>query len=99
MKEFNRVAVGIWVLFSGLLLAASLSVSADSGATALVKRTSERMISALESQRSSINRNPSKIYGLVDQIVVPHFDFEKITKTAVGKHWDDATPAQREGAD
>lgn len=95
MKGLNRVVVGIWVLFAGSLLAVSLPVSADSGATALVKRTSERMISALENQRSSIKHNPSKIYGLVDQIVVPHFDFEKITKTAVGKHWDDATPAQR----
>jgi phospholipid transport system substrate-binding protein len=95
MNGFNRVsAVTVWFLLSMSALAAG-TAWADSGATAMVKRTSERMLSALESQRSAIERNPSKIYGLVDNILVPHFDFEKITKAAVGKHWSKATPAQQ----
>jgi phospholipid transport system substrate-binding protein len=95
MKALNPVTAAIWTLVAGFLLAGSLPVSADSGATALVKRTSERMISAMESQRSALKSNPAKIYGLVDRIVVPHFDFNKITKAAVGKHWSKATPAQQ----
>jgi phospholipid transport system substrate-binding protein len=95
MRGFNRAAAILWVVIAGGLLTGSMSVAADSGATALVKRTSERMISALESQRSAIERNPSKINALVDRIVVPQFDFNKITKAAVGKHWNKATPAQQ----
>jgi phospholipid transport system substrate-binding protein len=94
MNGDNRLAVRVWFLISMLFLTAG-TVWADSGATAMVKRTSERMLSALESQRSTIDRNPGKIYGLVDQILVPHFDFEKITRAAVGKHWSKATPAQQ----
>jgi phospholipid transport system substrate-binding protein len=95
MKGFKRIAASLWVLAAGCLLAGSLSVNADSGASAMVKRTSERMLSALEGQRSAIQRDPRKIYGLVDQILVPNFDFEKITKIAVGKHWSKASPAQK----
>lgn len=96
MKGFNRAATAIWVFAAGLLLVGSMAASADTGASALVKRTSERMLSALESQRSTIERDPSKIYGLVDQILVPNFDFNKITKAAVGKHWSKATPQQQQ---
>jgi len=95
MKGYNRIAVGLWVFFVGFLFFGSLSVAADSGASAVVKRTSERMLSALESQRSAIRSNPAKIYGLVDKILVPKFDFNMITKAAVGKHWGKATPAQK----
>lgn len=95
MKGLNRAATVISVLVLGSLLVGSLSASADSGATELVKRTSERMISALESRRSAIKSNPAMIYGLVGKIAVPHFDFAKITKAAVGKHWNDASPAQQ----
>lgn len=95
MKKFNPVTAGLWVLVAGFLLAGSLSVSADSGASAMVKSTSERMLSALKSQRSAIESNPAKIYGLVDKILVPKFDFNMITKAAVGKHWSKATPAQQ----
>jgi phospholipid transport system substrate-binding protein len=95
MKGFNRVTAGLRVLVAGFALAGSLSVLADSGASAMVKSTSERMLSALDSQRSTIKSNPAKIYGLVDQILVPKFDFEMITKAAVGKHWSKATPAQQ----
>jgi phospholipid transport system substrate-binding protein len=95
MKGLNRITVGLRVLIVGILLVGSLPASAASGASAMVKSTSERMLSALKSQRSAIQSNPAKIYGLVDRIVVPKFDFELITKAAVGKHWNSATPAQR----
>jgi phospholipid transport system substrate-binding protein len=96
MKGYNRIAAGLWVFFAGLLLSGSLSVAADSGASSTVKSTSERMLSALESQRSAIRSNPTRIYGLVDRILIPKFDFDLITKAAVGKgNWSKATPAQR----
>ena len=95
MREFNRLSAVLWVFLAGFLLIGSLSVSADIGASAMVKNTSERMLSALESHRSSIESNPAKIYGLVDQILVPRFDFKMITKAAVGKHWSKATAAQQ----
>ncbi len=64
-------------------------------ATALVKRTAERMLSTLEARRAEVNRNPAIIYGMIDDILAPHFDFEKITQGALGQYWRQASPAQQ----
>lgn len=77
-------------------LAAGPAAAAEDLASALVRDTSERMLATLREQRARIDSNPSLIYGLVEEIVVPQFDFERITQTAVGQHWRDATPQQRQ---
>ena len=86
-----------------LLLVAVLSLvgvptafAAQEDATAMVKRTAEKMLSTLEARRAEVNRNPALIYGMIDDILAPHFDFQKITQGALGQHWRDATPAQQQ---
>ncbi len=69
--------------------------AAQDEATELVKRTSERMLSTLQARRAEVDRNPSLIYGMVDGIVAPHFDFERITQGAVGQYWRQASPSQQ----
>jgi phospholipid transport system substrate-binding protein len=69
--------------------------AAPDEATALVQRTSERMLSTLQARRAEVDRNPSIIYGMIDSILAPHFDFERITQGAVGQYWRQATPEQR----
>lgn len=96
MRGLTRITVGFWVLCAGWILLGSLPVMADSSASGTVKRASERMLAALEGQRSVIERNPARIYGLVNRILVPHFDFARITRAAVGQHWSKASPAQQE---
>ncbi len=63
---------------------------------ALVKETSERMLSILREQREQLKRNPELIYGLVDDIVIPHFDFTRMSRWVLGKYWRQATPEQRQ---
>lgn len=77
------------------LIGPGLSVAAKDEATALVKRTSERMLTTLEKRRAEVDRNPSIIFDMIESIVAPHFDFEKITQAAVGRHWRGATPVQQ----
>ena len=69
--------------------------AAQDEATALVKRTTEQMLSTLQARRAEVDRNPSMIYGMIDTIVAPHFDFERITQGAVGQYWKKASPAQQ----
>lgn len=76
-------------------LAAGPAAAAEDMASALVRATSERMLTVLQERRADIDRNPSLIYGLVDKIVLPHFDFERITQGAVGQYWRKASPAQQ----
>jgi phospholipid transport system substrate-binding protein len=77
------------------LLGSSLSAASTEDATALVKRTTEQMLSTLQGRRAEVDRDPSLIYGMIESVVVPHFDFDRITQGAVGQSWRDATPAQK----
>ncbi len=69
--------------------------AADDMASALVRNTSERMLTTLKERRAEIDRQPQLIYRLVREIVVPHFDFQRITQAALGRHWGQATPQQQ----
>jgi len=77
------------------LAAGGGAFAAQDEATALVKRTTEQMLSTLQARRAEVDRNPSMIYGMIDTIVAPHFDFERITQGAVGQYWKKASPAQQ----
>lgn len=80
-----------------LLLAGPLGTAqADDSATQLVQRTATRMLDTLQSQRAEVNKNPQLINDLVNRQLAPYFDFEMITRSAVGRDWAKATPAQQQ---
>jgi phospholipid transport system substrate-binding protein len=64
--------------------------------TSLVRDTSEQMLAVLKSRRADLDREPRLIYQLVHEKLVPKFDFERITQSAMGVHWRKATPEQRQ---
>jgi phospholipid transport system substrate-binding protein len=69
---------------------------APDGASALVKSTTEHVFEVLKKRRAEIDAHPRIIYELVDDIVVPNFDFERITQSAVGRFWRQAPENQRQ---
>jgi len=74
-----------------------LTVSAEemSAPQALVKKASDDMLKALKDHEAELEANPDKIYSLVEDILMPHFDFEKMSKLALGKNWRQADAEQR----
>jgi phospholipid transport system substrate-binding protein len=86
------------LLIAGILLLASPwpLLAADPSATQLVERTADKMLSTLETRRAEIDRKPQLINELVDSILAPHFDFEQMTRLAVGRDWRNASPAQQQ---
>lgn len=61
----------------------------------LIKSTSEQVLKALEDQKALLKKDPNHVYKLVDDIILPHIDFEKMAKLALGKNWRKATAAQQ----
>ncbi|MBK1693806.1 toluene tolerance protein [Chromatium weissei] len=90
-RSFLRILVLLPLLLSSHVFAAS----ATDEATALVQRTAEKIIKTLEARRSEVQRQPALIYGMIEDIVAPHFDFERITQGALGQAWRQASPAQQ----
>lgn len=60
-----------------------------------VQETSQRMIEALNKNRQALEQNPGLIYDLVKDIVLPHFDFETMSRWVLGRYWRQATPEQQ----
>jgi phospholipid transport system substrate-binding protein len=88
-------------LLNTLLLAATLSLGAIAGANELgpdelVKTTASEVMAIIKADKDIQGGNQKKIYALVDAKVLPHFDFTRMTRLAVGRYWRDATPEQQQ---
>lgn len=86
--------------FLALALVAALSWPAASAASAaepdrLVRETTEAVLAILKEDSERVRSDPGYLYGVVEEVVLPKFDFEEMTRLAVGKHWQRADPAQR----
>ena len=84
-----------WIAAWTLSLAAGLALAAQTP-QALVHDTSERMLAKLKEERAVLRTHPERVYGLVDQIVLPHFDFDSMSRWVLGKYWRQATPEQQQ---
>lgn len=79
-----------------LLLAPVLVVAAGATPLELVRDTSERMLGELRANHDHLRENPGEIYDLVDEIVLPNFDFETMSRWVLGRYWRDADAVQRD---
>ncbi len=61
----------------------------------LAKNTTQEVLNVLRNNQD-IRTDPKKVTELVEAKIVPHFDFTKMTRLAVGKGWRQATPEQQQ---
>jgi phospholipid transport system substrate-binding protein len=93
MTRCWRTWVAAWTL---LLLAVVQPALGASDPRELVRDTAERVLDEIADRKAELEAEPQKIYGLVQEIVVPNFDFERISQWVLGKYWRRASEAQRE---
>ena len=80
-----------------ILLASFISPAfgADLPPDAIIKNTAQEVLTIIKKDKDILNGNSQKIVDLVEQKVLPHFDFERMTRLAVGRAWKTATPEQQ----
>ncbi len=61
----------------------------------LVIDTTDRMLAALEAHGPQLEQQPALIYELVGEIVLPHFDFVRMSAWVLGKYWPRASLEQK----
>lgn len=59
----------------------------------IVKSTTEGVLEALGEEGATEDRQ--HVYTIVEQMIVPHFDFEKMSQWVLGKNWKAATPEEQ----
>lgn len=62
----------------------------------MVIDTSQKMLAALKANKGIIKQNPQRVYQLVSEIVLPHFDFTTMSKWVLGKNWRKLSPEQQQ---
>lgn len=72
-----------------------VSVSEMLPADQLIKNTSTQVLKALDEQQEQLKKDPNHVYKLVDEIILPNIDFEKMAKLALGKNWRKANKAEQ----
>lgn len=65
-----------------------------SGAEEVVRATAAEVVRRLESN-PGLSENPDLLYEVVRGVVVPHFDFERVSRRVLGKYWKRASEEQR----
>ncbi len=61
----------------------------------LMNDVAKRMLDALDKNRAAIRKDPAKVYPIVSEILLPHFDTDYAAQLVLAQHWRTATPEQR----
>ena len=77
------------------LLSAVPAVAADEAPDALIKRLSTEVLDSIRADKSIQSGDVSRIVALVDQKILPNVNFQRMTASAVGPAWRQATPEQQ----
>ena len=82
------------VSLAGVLFA-SAAAQAQQTPDALIQQVSNEVIDTIKADKAIQAGNLQRINALVDAKVMPHVNFERMTASAVGRYWRQATPEQQ----
>lgn len=83
-------------LMAGLMLVGgALAQTSEEAPDALVKRLSTDVLETIKADKTIAMGDTAKVVSLVETKVMPHVNFERMTASAVGPVWRQATPEQK----
>ena len=91
-RTFAKLAA---VLIGSVMLATPVVYAADEAPDALIKRLSSEVLDKIKADKTVQSGDMTKVMALVDSQVMPNVNFVRMTASAVGPAWRQATPDQR----
>ena len=82
-----------WLALSALPMGA---MAAEETPDALVKRVSADVLDTIRNDKTLKSGDVARVSALVDKVVMPHVNFQRMTAAAVGPKWREATPEQKQ---
>lgn len=89
-RLFLLVIASCWLGF-----AAQQASAAGPSALEVVQQTSGQVIERVRNEKEQLRSDPVRLSALVDELVFPHFDFERMGRYVLGKNWSGASEDQR----
>ena len=66
-----------------------------SGPSQLIETSANTLLKGIDARRAEFRKDPTGLYELVANTLLPHFDTPYAAQLVLGKHWRDATTEQR----
>jgi len=108
MKAFVQVGFIAALLGAGAAFAADPAPAAatttgkpapatvdTSGPSQLIESSANILLSGIDQHRAEFRKDPTGLYTLVEQTLLPNFDTPYAAQLVLGQHWRNATPEQR----
>jgi phospholipid transport system substrate-binding protein len=78
-----------------LLAAGTPALAQETAPDALVRKSIDDVIGIIKADKELQGGNPKKLHALIEERVLPHFDFVRMTRLAVGRSWSQASDEQK----
>ena len=97
MKMFKTIFAVFAATFFIIGTAWSQAVQAEAIESPVVflERTSNQVIQILRDDHELLQKEPERVYKIVDDYILPHLDDVTMAKLALGKNWKKATKEQK----
>ena len=73
----------------------AIPVNASEAPNVLVQRLADKVIDLVKTDPALVNGDPVRLGMVVDEHIMPHVNFKRMTAAAVGRAWRTASPAQQ----
>jgi len=83
-------------LAASAVFALPAAAAPDTAPDVLVRKSIDEVLAVIKTDKDLQAGNQRKILELVEEKVLPHFDFMRMTRLALGRNWAQATDAQKE---
>lgn len=93
-RRFLSQLVAVFVVSASSLFAASAS-AADEAPDALIKRLTVDALESIKADKAIQAGDMARLVALVDGKIMPNVNFQRMTASAVGPAWRQATPEQK----
>ena len=90
----KKIKFNIVVLLFTLLLT-PVTWAVETRPDTLVEETAQEVLAIIKRDKDIQSGNKAKILNLVKSKILPHFNFTRMTRLAMGKNWRKASPQQK----
>ena len=91
----SRRLFAVFSLAAAMLSGAAAHAQAQAAPEAQIQRMSTEVLDAVKADKAIQSGDVGRIGALVDAKVMPNVNFQRMTASAVGRYWRQATPEQQ----
>lgn len=91
MKAIVKIlCLAVLALFANVAMA-----NIDMAPDALVKQTADDVLTIVKNDKDIQAGNQQKLFAVVEEKILPNFDFDRVCRMVLGKNWKSASPEQQ----